>query len=241
MRTDCDEDGLITLLLEIGKCEVPTDCSMKFQFHAKAQDGIDFESNELAWKAVFRNTEPQHSSGNRLSFKDRYFVSQQGKVVGAGKPCGSSSNDSDFDSILLDGFAEDLFEFIEINHAFNTVSLADEALEGSNRDWRIKFCATASRLTRRRADSSTNRCKRVRPSSNVISLFVLSFLNEGNIPSSFRVDRTCRHTGKIGIEPLKVNECELVRHAVGFSAFVFAPKRRELRTSPQPRAQAQPL
>src|SRR5512140_1677762 len=63
---DSHEDSLVPFLLQVSDREIPAHSSIESQLHAKAQDGVDLEPDQLAREPVFGDAKPQHPAGNRL-------------------------------------------------------------------------------------------------------------------------------------------------------------------------------
>src|SRR3972149_6170982 len=117
----------------------------------------------------------------------------------AGESGGSSPNDSDLDAILLDGPAKNLFQLVQINHAFNAVTLTHESLQSANRDRLIEFASPARRLAGSSANTAADRSKRIRTSCNMIRFLVSTLLDQRDISPCLCVQRACGHTREIRV------------------------------------------
>jgi len=99
VRTDCNKNRPEPFALQVTDRKVTSDCRVELELYAETQDGINLKTDQLAWKPVFRDAKREHTSGNRLRFENRNFVTQQRKIVGTRQTGGACANDSDFDPV----------------------------------------------------------------------------------------------------------------------------------------------
>ena len=86
-------------------------------------------------------------------------------------------------------------------------------LEGADGDGSIEFAAAAGGFAGVPTYAAANRSEWIRLTSVTVSFLVLAFRNQGHITPRLRVNRTGLHAGKIGFQPVQINEfCPLLAH-----------------------------
>jgi len=95
LQADGDEDGIKTLLAQVGERQVGSDRGAEFEFDPQFQDGVDLVHQDCFGEAETGDAGAQHAARLRSGFEDGDPVAEYGQVVGGGQSGRAGTDDGD--------------------------------------------------------------------------------------------------------------------------------------------------
>ena len=202
-RTDPEEHGREPVLAQRREAEVATERLPGAELDAHIQDRLDLVVDEVAAKAVRGDPEHHHAARSFLGFEYDRLEPVRREVVRARESSGPRTDDRDPLAPLRR--ARDRGGVCARRAGFHAVLLADEPLEGADRDRFVDRPATARHLAWRRAHSAADRRERVRQPRDVVREGVVAGGDGGDVPAGVREDGTCACARNVVVEPRAVD------------------------------------
>src|SRR5262249_25327756 len=144
------------------------------QFWAKIENLAHLRLQNIAWKAVFRDTEMHHSARNRRRLENRDRVSEQCQIVCRRKSRRPRADDG---NLLLMDHPRLFRKNVNWIPGFRTVTLGQKPLQRSNGNRQIEIAAPTRGFARMAANSAADRSKRI-GDSRVSVRFLVSPLRD---------------------------------------------------------------
>jgi len=154
MCSDAQEEGLVTLLAELGDGHVAANFDAGLELHAHVADHLNFGFDDVPRQTVGGNADGEHAAQHRQFFEDRHLIAFESQIVGTGQTSWSRADDRHL-FVTLD------FDFGHIAGFRAQIEIGYKPFDKVNGHRFVHLPSRTGRLTRMMADPSADCRQRI--------------------------------------------------------------------------------